>query len=191
MKHLVAFLGFCRTLRCVLSLLTIAATIGCQVSMPGKPRIAGSPATPPDYNMPEAQFAHADFNKLGSEFLDEYAGQYVTFEGRYLNHAQGSIIYARSGPPQTVTDLMSAMIGAPGSGGQVASPRYVTVHWSVEDRELGRPFLDPSSGAPVRIYGYVLPANTMAQIKSRRDHFLRGFPAPVVLLIKAEPFGSK
>ena len=52
----------------------------------------GSPALPPDYDLPEDKYVKADYGKIASEFLDEYAGQYVVFDGCYLSHYQGAHI---------------------------------------------------------------------------------------------------
>lgn len=190
MKQIVIPLGVAGRFAFLVPLFIATMISGCQLATSlGTPRVAGSPSMPPDYNMAEGQFSSADFNKLGSEFMDEYVGQYVVFEGSYFNHKQGAIITSRSGP-RSAPDMMSATIGAPFRNGSLASPRTVTVHWAVDDRELGRPFLDIPQGAPVKIYGYVLPAQTMAQLESRRDKMMGGFPAPLVLLIKARHLAS-
>jgi len=61
-----------------------AMFVGCEnLQVPITPRIAASPKLPPDYDLPESQFVAAKFNTLASEFLDEYLGQYVSFEGRW------------------------------------------------------------------------------------------------------------
>jgi hypothetical protein len=168
-------------------ILTLLLT-ACQFANIGGPRVAGSPQTPPDYDMPESQFSNAQINKLSSEFLDEYAGQYVVFEGRYLTHAQGAQVASPKSGVELHPDLMFAMIGSPAG---MTSPRSAVVYWMVDDRELGRPFLNLAQGAGVRIYGYVLPANKMAKVKSRNDRFMRGFPSPIILLVKAEPVAGK
>lgn len=136
----------------------------------------------PDYSKPDSDFEAASFNTLASEFLDEYAGKYVVFDGRYMGHSQGVLLTDSRGLPFSVSNLMSAVIG-----GAPDSSRTVNVAWSMEDRELGRPFLDLQSFASVRIYAYVLPANHKAHLKSRQNQFWKGVRAPVILLIKAVP----
>lgn len=170
-------------------LLTALAFAGCEVlQTPITPKVASTPALPPDYNLPDSQFVTAKFNTLASEFLDEYIGQYVVFDGRYLSHQQGALINTPTGPV-AASDLMSGMIGAPDTSG--AAARTVTVLWNVDDRELGRPFLNLAPNAPVKIYAYVRPANRVSRMKSRQDTVLSALSVPVVLLIKAVPPGSQ
>jgi len=169
----------------LLLVLAAAALVGCEaIQTPSGPKAAGSPKMPPDYDLPESQFATAKFNTLASEFLDEYVGQYVVFEGRYMHHDQGALVWSE-GRPQALHDFMTVMIGAPATSDGIATPRTVNVLWAVDDRELGRPFLNLQLNAPLKIYAYVLPANKQARVKSRQDRFMRGFPVPVVLLVKA------
>jgi len=165
--------------------LAVLGLVGCKVlQQPTEPRVAGSPGMPPNYETPDSQFVPADFNKLASEFLDEYVAQYVVFDGRYMFHRQGAVIYGQ-GRPYSASGMMMATIGSPGGIG--SSLRNVNVLWSAEDRELGRTFLNLPLNAPVKIYAYVLPARKPALIKSRHDRYLSGFPSPVLLLIKAVP----
>jgi len=157
---------------------------GCQMSHPSRgPRVRATPELPPNYYAPDEAFAPADFNTLGSEFLDEYVGQYIVFEGRYMMHYQGAIVAYES-----IADVMSATFSPPDA--ENPSARMVSIVWSIEDRELGRPLLNLGHGALVSIHGYVLPANRQAQIKSRKDRILSGFDRPVILLIRAEPFSD-
>jgi hypothetical protein len=136
----------------------------------------GSPKLSPDYDTPENSFVAADFNKLGSEFLDDYANQYVVFNANYQLHQAGALIgRALHG------DMMTALFTSPSSG------KRAEAVWHVDDRELGRPFLELKQGARVKIYGYVLPSGKNWSFKTRRDEFGVALKEPVLLLIKAVP----
>jgi hypothetical protein len=152
----------------------------------GLARKPGAHERLPDYDAPDSQFVAADFNALASEFLDEHAGQYVMFEGGYVSHGRGALLEIR-GLPYAETNFMSAIISSPTTNGVGAAPRTVSVLWRVEDRGLGRPFLDLQPYARLRIYAYVVPANARAYLKSRQTQFWKGVPIPVVLLIRAVP----
>ena len=150
--------------------------------------VIGSRSGPehPDYEKSRAEFVEADFGVIASEFIDEYAGQYVVFEGMYMNHHEGVVFQrgmAQAGRPVSMGDVMAAMIGGPGGMGD---GRYTQIIWSTHDRELGRPFLDARpQQTPVRIYGYVLPAGEKARIKTRDDLVFERIAIPVVLLVEA------
>jgi len=160
---------------------------GCRHLDDGQPSIITPAGLHPNYETPDSEFVPAKFSALSSEFLDEYAGQYVVVDGRYLQSSQGALIYQRSGRPYNASDMMSAMIGS----SETFSARPLSIIWSQQDRELARPFVDCALTAPVKIYAYVLPANQPAQLKSRPDTKLKGFPVPVILLIKAVPGKSQ
>jgi len=156
----------------------LTACVGPQTGGPS----AQSSELPPNYETPETEFVQANFNTLSSEFRDEYAGRYVVIDGRFIHTYEGALITTPSGRYVNLRDMMSAMIGPDGAGG-----RPLSVLWSKEDREMGRPFLNVERNGRVKIFGYVLPANRTARAKSRGDLHLKGFPVPVVLLIKAVP----
>jgi hypothetical protein len=165
----------------------IIFSTGCQTTLGD---LAGSlsPAPQtlfvPDYNAPENQFVEANFNTLASEFIDEYTGQYVVIRGRYASHQQNVMVTHRNtGRPMIFTDVMSANIYSMEEMGS----RTLTVIWAVQDRDLGRPFLNVQAGSPVTIYGYVLPYGTRWYMKTRKDMYFAGFPATTILLINAVP----
>lgn len=160
---------------------------GCQTSLGD---LAGSispaPQTRfvPDYDAPDDQFVEADFNTVASEFIDEYAGQYVIIRGRYLSHQQNVMVTHRNtGRPMIFSDVMSANI----SSMEEMGSRSLTVIWALQDRDLGRPFLNVQAGSPVTIYGYVLPYGTRWYMKTRKDMYFQGFPATTILLTRAVP----
>jgi hypothetical protein len=162
--------------RATLLAAALAAAIGvaCAGTFPSVLGVGGP--LPPDYSTPEASFVEADFNKLASEFIDEYANQYVVFEASYLTHEQGALLMRdmRSG---IYSDLMVAALSSGGKSLQVV--------WSVDDRELGRPFVEAKSGTTHRVFAYVLPPHTAWGFKTRKDAYARGFRVPVLILIRA------
>jgi hypothetical protein len=178
--------------RTVASLLTITAvamvTSGCETITSGT--TGAGPVTPakrlqftPDYDAPDSQFVEADFNTLASEFIDEYANQYVIVRGRFASHQQGVLLTdPQTGRYVSYGDVMSATITSPES-----LTRHLRVIWSVQDRELGRPFLNLKMHAPVKIFGYVVPAQTAWYMQSRKDVYFTGIPATTVVLIRAVP----
>jgi hypothetical protein len=178
-----------RTAATLLTITAVAlATSGCETTTGGASSAdsvtpAKRPQFTPDYDAPETQFVEADFNTLASEFIDEYANQYVIVRGRFASHHQGAMMIDRStGRPVTYRDIMSAQFHS-----AELTPRSLSVIWSEQDRELGRPFLNVKAGAPMKIYGYVLPAGRPYHIQSRKDLRFNGFPATTILLIRAVP----
>ena len=157
--------------------------IGCESPQVAQPPVAASSGLAPDYQTAESDYVSVKPASLLPEFLDDYAGKYVVFDGRFLQSAQGALIYAPGGGGFNASDMMTAIIGPP----EITAPRTVSVIWSQKDRELGRPFAELSVNAPIKIYAYVLPAKQRARIKTEEAVKLRGFPIPVLLLIKAVP----
>lgn len=165
------------TARCAASfalVLTVALGSACTGIIPALSTASGT--LPPDYAAPESAFVRADFNKLASEFVDEFANQYVVFEASYMAHEQGALLM-RDMRAGIYSDLMVAALSSGGKSLQVV--------WSVDDRELGRPFVEASSGTKHTVYAYVLPPHTNWKFKARKDAYARGFRVPVLLLMKA------
>lgn len=174
-SHIIRFrsgLSLCATLLAA----GLAASIGvaCAGTFPSVLSVSGP--LPPDYSTPDTSFVEADFNRLASEFVDEYANQYVVFEASYMTHEQGALLMRdmRSG---IYSDLMVAVLSSGGKSLQVV--------WSVDDRELGRPFVEARSGTTHRVFAFVLPPNTNWGFKTRKDAYARGFRVPVLILINA------
>ena len=174
---------------CCVMILTLVL-VGCEHGQIGPVDAATSERLHPDYDTARDAFVEADLAVLASEFIDEYAGQYVVFEGQYLGHRRGAGIQPPRGRPQFYQDIMAAQIGAPpqpgAAPGQVGSAQHVQLLWAEDDRELGRPLLHAAPGSPLRIYAYVLPVGDRAALKTRRNRVLDGFPTPVVLLVDLE-----
>lgn len=168
-----------RTFLVLLGVLALLLTGCAKIQIPG---ITAPTVLPPDYNTPDTAFVHADFNKLATEFIDVYAGQYVVFEGLYVSHRQGALLKTASGQLMNASDLMSMQLYDAG--------RLVTVVWSVADKELGLPLLSLSTQKKVRIYGYVVPVGKKTGLKTRRDIIHSPFGQPVILLIRAVPLGA-
>lgn len=166
-----------------LSALSILLLTGCTTPFNAPQSTAQN--LPPNFDTPDSEFVPARFNTLASEFIDEYAGQYIVVKGRFVMTAEGALVWA-SGRPYNLNEMMSAMIASSESD----TTRNITVMWSQYDRELGRPFLDLPMNAPVKVYGYVLPAGHNASVKSRSDIKMRGLPVPVILLIKISAIDS-
>jgi hypothetical protein len=133
----------------------------------------------PNFDLPDSEFAPADFAKLSSEFKDEYVGQYIVFDAQYASHEQGMLMPTPKGRPVNITDLMCVSLMKPPSVAQVK------VIWDIGDRELGRPFLNVAFSSPVRIYAYMARPNEPLRHKSRTDTYFKGFPSPTLVLVKA------
>lgn len=142
---------------------------------------AGTEGVHPDYNKDRDEFIDGKFAVIASEFLDEYSGQYVVFDGTYLGH-HDNVIIQRGREPVVLGDVMSANIAS--GTGMSASPQVAQVIWHIDDRDLGRPFLGAGSQAPVRIYAYVLPAGDRAQLEGRNASW-GNVRIPLILLVEA------
>lgn len=88
------------------------ALTGCEalkVPLANEPAAPRAPKYPPDYATPDANFVAASFSKLASEFVDEYANQYVVFDCHYLTHRQGAFVMS-GGRPLLYKNMMSAQL---------------------------------------------------------------------------------
>lgn len=143
----------------------------------GQPSVR-APKYPPNYDTPEADFVPAAFGKLASEFIDEYENKYVVFECLYHSQHEGALL-TKTGSIVNYEDMRTVTV--------TWDYKLLDVLWGVQDRELGRPFVDAKLNGKLKIYGYVLPAQKPWSSKTRQDIYFKGFNMPVVLLIKAIP----
>jgi len=165
----------------ILSLGIIAIASGCATP------VSNSVTYAPNYDTPDSQFVPVKVQALAPDFRDEYAGKYVVFDGAYLSRMEQALIGPPGDRPFIVSDFRTAMIGGPGMA--TAQPLHLIYH--IDDRELGRPFVELQALNAVKIYAYVVPARTPFTTKSQPARISRGFPIPVVVLIKAVPTSAK
>lgn len=157
--------------------LTLISLGGCQVAPTTGPTLT---QMPPEYGLPLANFQKADINVITSEFIDQYAGQYVVFDGWFLMSLANPMVKMPRGQMMVVKDLRSLEVANKDIG------RNTTVIWCDDDRDLGLPLISMSTGAPIRVYAYILPPGKDFRCKSRSDVFRKGLGQAYAVLIKLE-----
>jgi hypothetical protein len=172
--------SFCRACCAISVLLVTASMAGCQVSLlsPVSPSAELS-SLAPEYNYPLVQFRKADPKVIGSEFIDQYAGQYVVFEAVYVGTSDTVFIQLRGDQRKAmVKDLQEVTLYA-GSVFQLIG--------CAEDRDIRLPLVAlAGQQKTVRVFAYILPAGKEWKCKSQINTYRRGFAKPVPILIKVE-----
>lgn len=150
---------------------------GCFVSQINTSDVKASAA--PDYRAPQSRFIQLDFFTMTSDFINDYGGKYIVFEGYYSGIVSSPHLVA-GGLTEAANDMQSFYIRE-----EKHSRNYVRVVYPNAHQEDVKEivFLNRHRSR-LRVFAYVLSSGQPARL--RNGELFRPFEETLIWLVKVD-----